>query len=177
MWQKASTFVASESPLTFLQMMWFLLASSAKCESLGMRIRTSKSKAMVLSWKRVGSLLKFRDELLPQLEEFKYLGVLLTCDWRRELDRQIVGRSCSNANAASDRCDEESWPLDLSVNLRHMLSTCSDWWTKIYVNVLILQELNVSSIMDLTFHQLWLILLHTDWASYFLFSFIAKLGA
>ncbi|XP_068613462.1 AN1-type zinc finger protein 3-like [Brachionichthys hirsutus] len=43
-----------------------------------MRISTSKSEAMVLSRKRVECTLRVGEEILPQVEEFKYLGVLFT---------------------------------------------------------------------------------------------------
>ncbi|TWW74689.1 hypothetical protein D4764_14G0006920 [Takifugu flavidus] len=60
-----------------------LLASSARdlqrsldrfataCEAAGMKISTSKSKAMVLNRKKVESLLRVKEEILPQVEEFK----------------------------------------------------------------------------------------------------------
>ncbi|KAI3376578.1 hypothetical protein L3Q82_017030, partial [Scortum barcoo] len=57
---------------------------AAKCESAGMRISTelaidrAKSKPMVLSRKRVDCPLRVGEEFLPQVEEFKYLGVLFT---------------------------------------------------------------------------------------------------
>ena len=56
-----------------------------------MRISTSKSKTMVLSQKRVGCLLQVVNEVLPQVEEFKYLRVLFTNDGRREweIDRLV----------------------------------------------------------------------------------------
>ena len=56
-----------------------------------MKISTSKSEAMVLDWKKVACSLQVRGELLPQLEKFKYLGVLFTSEGRleREIDRQI----------------------------------------------------------------------------------------
>ncbi|KAK0148964.1 Craniofacial development protein 2 [Merluccius polli] len=56
---------------------------AAKCEAAGMRISTSKSTL------RVG------DEILPQVEEFKYLGVLFTSGGRmeREIDRRIGAAS------------------------------------------------------------------------------------
>ena len=41
-----------------------------------MRISTSKSEAMVLDWKKVACSLRSGGELLPQVEEFKYLEVL-----------------------------------------------------------------------------------------------------
>ncbi|KAL4006357.1 guanylate cyclase activator 1 [Sarotherodon galilaeus] len=64
---------------------------TAKCEAVGMRISTSKSEAMVLTRKRVECPLWVRDEFLPQVEEFKYLGALFTSDGRREreIDRRI----------------------------------------------------------------------------------------
>uniref|UniRef100_A0A669C209 Reverse transcriptase domain-containing protein n=1 Tax=Oreochromis niloticus TaxID=8128 RepID=A0A669C209_ORENI len=64
---------------------------AAECEAAGMRISTSKSEAMVLSRKRVECPLRVGDEFLPQVEEFKYLGVLFASDGRREpeIDRRI----------------------------------------------------------------------------------------
>ncbi|XP_063324142.2 cytoglobin-2-like, partial [Pelmatolapia mariae] len=47
---------------------WF----AAECEMVGMRISTSKSEALVLSWKRVECPLRSRDEFLPQMEVFKF---------------------------------------------------------------------------------------------------------
>ena len=53
-----------------------------------MRISTSKSKSMVLNRKRVKCTRRVGDEILPQVEEFKYLGVLFTSEGRME--REIV---------------------------------------------------------------------------------------
>ncbi|KAI3352266.1 hypothetical protein L3Q82_005245 [Scortum barcoo] len=47
---------------------------AAECEAAGMRISTSKSEAMVLDRKRVACPLQVGGEVLPQVEEFKYLG-------------------------------------------------------------------------------------------------------
>ncbi|XDV39599.1 hypothetical protein PO909_008816 [Leuciscus waleckii] len=68
---------------------------AAECEAAGMRISTSKSEAMVLSRKKVACLLQVGGEFLPQVEEFKYLGVLFTSEGRmeREIDRQIGAAS------------------------------------------------------------------------------------
>uniref|UniRef100_A0A8C6Q6L6 Reverse transcriptase domain-containing protein n=1 Tax=Nothobranchius furzeri TaxID=105023 RepID=A0A8C6Q6L6_NOTFU len=65
------------------------------CEAAGMRISSSKSETMVLIRKRVECLLRVRDEVLPQVEEFKYLGVLFTSDGKleREIDKQISAAS------------------------------------------------------------------------------------
>ena len=62
---------------------------TAECEVAGMRISTSKSESMVLNQKRV------EDEILPQVEEFKYLVVLFTSEGRmeREIDRRIGAAS------------------------------------------------------------------------------------
>ncbi len=49
---------------------------AAECEAVGMRISASKSEAMVLSRKRVACPLQVGGVLLPQVEEFIYLGVL-----------------------------------------------------------------------------------------------------
>ena len=64
---------------------------AAGCEAAGMRISTCKSEAMVLSWKRVDCPLSVGGELLPQVEDFKYLGVLFTNERKmeREFDRGI----------------------------------------------------------------------------------------
>ncbi|KAI3368165.1 hypothetical protein L3Q82_007888 [Scortum barcoo] len=88
-------------------MMLVLLASSsqdlqrvlerfaAECEAAGMRISTSKSEAMVLDRKRVACPLRVGGEVLPQVEEFKYLGVLFTSEGKmeREIDRRIGAAS------------------------------------------------------------------------------------
>ncbi|TWW80672.1 hypothetical protein D4764_01G0004870 [Takifugu flavidus] len=60
-----------------------------------MRISTSKSEAMVLDRKKVECLLRVKEEILPQVEEFKYLGVLFTSGGRmeREIDRRIGAAS------------------------------------------------------------------------------------
>ncbi|KAK3575535.1 hypothetical protein QTP86_029288 [Hemibagrus guttatus] len=64
---------------------------AAECEAAGMRVSTSKSEAMVLDRKKVACTLQVGGELLPQVEEFKYLGVLFTSEERmdREIDRRI----------------------------------------------------------------------------------------
>ena len=60
-----------------------------------MKISTSKSETMVLSRKRVACPLRIGDEVLPQVEEFKYVGVLFTSEGRkeREIDRRIGAAS------------------------------------------------------------------------------------
>jgi len=67
----------------------------AKWEVAGMRISILKSETMVLSQKRVESPLRVGNEILPQVEEFKYLGVLLAIEGRmeREIDRGISASS------------------------------------------------------------------------------------
>ncbi|TWW59961.1 R2 Retrovirus-related Pol polyprotein from type I retrotransposable element [Takifugu flavidus] len=66
---------------------------AAACEAAGMRISTSKSEAMVLNRKKVECLLRVKEEILPQVEE--YLGVLFTSEGRmeREIDRRIDAAS------------------------------------------------------------------------------------
>ena len=69
---------------------------TAECEAAGMKISTSKSEAMVLSRKRVECSLWVGEEVLPQVEEFKYLRVLFTVrvGWRWIGGRlQYCGRS------------------------------------------------------------------------------------
>ncbi|TWW77601.1 hypothetical protein D4764_12G0009910 [Takifugu flavidus] len=65
------------------------------CEAAGMKISTSKSEAMVLNRKKVECLLRVKEEILPQVEEFKYLGVLFTSEGRmeREINRRIGAAS------------------------------------------------------------------------------------
>ncbi|KAK3507766.1 hypothetical protein QTP70_000218 [Hemibagrus guttatus] len=64
---------------------------AAECEAAGMRVSTSKSEAMVLDRKKVACTLQVGGEVLPQVEQFKYLGVLFTSEGRmdREIDRRI----------------------------------------------------------------------------------------
>ena len=64
---------------------------AAECEASGMTISCSKSEAMVLDRKKVPCPLTVGGVSLPQVEEFKYLGVLFTSDGRgeREIDRRI----------------------------------------------------------------------------------------
>uniref|UniRef100_A0A8C6KY55 Reverse transcriptase domain-containing protein n=1 Tax=Nothobranchius furzeri TaxID=105023 RepID=A0A8C6KY55_NOTFU len=68
---------------------------AAECEAAGMRISSSKSETMVLIQKRVECLLRVRDEVLPQVEEFKYLGVLFISEGKleREIDSRIGAAS------------------------------------------------------------------------------------
>uniref|UniRef100_A0A8C6LCZ4 Reverse transcriptase domain-containing protein n=1 Tax=Nothobranchius furzeri TaxID=105023 RepID=A0A8C6LCZ4_NOTFU len=67
----------------------------AECEAAGMRISSSKSETMVLIRKRVECLCRVRDEVLPQVEEFKHLGVLFTSEGKleREIDRWMGAAS------------------------------------------------------------------------------------
>ncbi|TWW73603.1 hypothetical protein D4764_15G0009970 [Takifugu flavidus] len=68
---------------------------AAACEAAGMKISTSKSETMVLNRKKVECLLRVKEEILPQVEEFKYLGVLFTSEGRMEweIDRRIGAAS------------------------------------------------------------------------------------
>ncbi|KAI3351307.1 hypothetical protein L3Q82_005853 [Scortum barcoo] len=80
---------------------------AAECEAAGMRISTSKSEAMVLDRKRVVCPLRVSGEVLPQVEEFKYLGVLFTSEGKmeREIDRRIGAASTQLCG----RCTGPSW--------------------------------------------------------------------
>ena len=62
---------------------------AAECEAVGMKISTSKSESMVLSRKRVECTLRVREEILPQVEEFKYLRILFGV-MEQEIDKQIA---------------------------------------------------------------------------------------
>ncbi|XP_054588462.2 uncharacterized protein [Nothobranchius furzeri] len=56
-----------------------------------MRIGSSKSESMVLIRKRIECLLRVRNEVLPQVEEFKYLSFLFSSEGKmeRKIDRRI----------------------------------------------------------------------------------------
>ncbi|KAI3376588.1 hypothetical protein L3Q82_016470 [Scortum barcoo] len=73
------------------------VCSLFECEAAGMRISTSKSEAMVLDRKRVACPLRVGGEVLPQVEEFKYLGILFTSEGKmeREIDRRIGAASAA----------------------------------------------------------------------------------
>ncbi|KAK3562555.1 hypothetical protein QTP86_002034 [Hemibagrus guttatus] len=62
-----------------------------QCEAAGMRVSTSKSEAMVLDQKKVACTQQVGGEVLPQVEEFKYLRVLFMSEGRmdRKIDRRI----------------------------------------------------------------------------------------
>ncbi|KAI3359213.1 hypothetical protein L3Q82_002743 [Scortum barcoo] len=101
---------------------------AAECEAAGMRISTSKSEAMVLDRKRVACPLQVGGEVLPQVEEFKYLGVLFTKVRERSSVRLTGGlvqrlQIMHYAVGVPDRRGEEGAEskrrssLDLPVNL------------------------------------------------------------
>ena len=79
---------------------WFALT----CEAVGMRISSPKSEQMVLSRKKVDCQLGVREELLLQVKEFKYWGVLLWSERKMEweIDRWI------GAGSAVVCCGEQS---------------------------------------------------------------------
>ncbi|TWW77409.1 hypothetical protein D4764_12G0007990 [Takifugu flavidus] len=68
---------------------------ATECEAAGMRISTSKSESMVLARKKVECLLRVGEEVLLQVEVFKYLGILFTSEgsMEREIDRRIGAAS------------------------------------------------------------------------------------
>ncbi|KAI3353662.1 hypothetical protein L3Q82_004907 [Scortum barcoo] len=76
---------------------------AAECEAAGMRISTSKKaeahpnprKWFSMGLERVACPLRVGGEVLPQVEEFKYLGVLFTSEGKmeREIDRWIGAAS------------------------------------------------------------------------------------
>lgn len=100
-----------------------------------MEMSTSKSEAMVLRRKRVYCTLWIGSELLPQVKELKYTGVLFTSEGRLEhdIDRRI------DAVAAVMR------PLYWAVMVKRELS--------LKVKLSIYQSINVP---NLTYdHELW----------------------
>ncbi|KAI3360615.1 hypothetical protein L3Q82_002481 [Scortum barcoo] len=104
--------------LCFLQMMlscWLhssqdlqhvLERFAAECEAAGMRISTSKSEAMVLDRKRVACPLRVGGEVLPQVEEFKYLG---SCSRVRERWSVRLTGGLVQRPQLCGRCTGPSW--------------------------------------------------------------------
>ncbi|KAK3520789.1 hypothetical protein QTP70_032366 [Hemibagrus guttatus] len=76
---------------TSLDLQHALGCFAAECEAAGMRVSTSKLEAMVLDRKKVACTLQIGGEVLPQVEEFKYLGVLFTSEGRIDRDRLTDG--------------------------------------------------------------------------------------
>ncbi|KAI3365818.1 hypothetical protein L3Q82_000807 [Scortum barcoo] len=79
---------------------------------------------MVLDWKRVACPLRVGGEVLPQVEDFKYLGVLFTSEGKmeREIDRRIGAVSavmCSvyRTVVVKKELSRKGAALDLLVNL------------------------------------------------------------
>lgn len=70
-----------------MHLQYALWPVAAECETVGLRVSTSKSKANVLCRKTVNSSLQVRGELLPKVKEFKYLVVLFTSDGKMECER------------------------------------------------------------------------------------------
>ncbi|TWW81841.1 R2 Retrovirus-related Pol polyprotein from type I retrotransposable element [Takifugu flavidus] len=91
---------------------------AAACEAAGMKISTSKSKAMVLNQKKVECLLRVKEEILPQVEELKYLGVLFTSKGRME---QEIDRRSGAASAVM-------WTLHWSVVMKRERSQKAKLW-------------------------------------------------
>ncbi|KAI3351213.1 hypothetical protein L3Q82_005770 [Scortum barcoo] len=77
---------------------------------------------MVLDRKRVACPLRVGGEVLPQVEEFKYLGVLFTSEGKmeREIDRRIGAASADYARSVycGPSMVNSAQLLDLPVNLR-----------------------------------------------------------
>ncbi|TWW64116.1 hypothetical protein D4764_03G0011240 [Takifugu flavidus] len=88
---------------------------AAACEAAGMKISTSKSEAMVLNWKKVECLLRVKEKILPQVEEFMYLGVLFTSERRmeQEIDRWIGAESALQPEAVHSGEERLDLPVDL----------------------------------------------------------------
>ncbi|KAI3354848.1 hypothetical protein L3Q82_004546 [Scortum barcoo] len=108
---------------------------AAECEAAGMRISTSKSEAMVLDRKRVACPLQVGGEVLPQVEEFKYLGVLFTSEGKieREIDRRIgaasaVMRSVYRTVVVKKELSRKAKLSIYLVNLRSTLTYGHELW-------------------------------------------------
>ena len=65
---------------------------AAECTAAGMRISISKSEAMVLSREPMDCAVQVGNETLPQVKEFKYLGVLFTSERKGKTEKEISRR-------------------------------------------------------------------------------------
>ncbi|TWW77869.1 hypothetical protein D4764_12G0012590 [Takifugu flavidus] len=72
-------------------LIWAVHSLYDRCQSL---VRIAGNDVVLLA-KKVKCLLRVKEEILPQVEEFKYLGVLFTCEGRmeQEIDRWIGAAS------------------------------------------------------------------------------------
>ncbi|KAI3361294.1 hypothetical protein L3Q82_013482 [Scortum barcoo] len=82
---------------------------AADCEAAGagIGICSSKSEAMVLDRKRVACPLRVGGEVLPQVEEFKYLGVLFTSEGKMEV--RLTGGLVCSVRSYAGQCTGLSW--------------------------------------------------------------------
>ena len=93
---------------------------AAECEAAGMRISTSKSEAMVLSRKPMDCLLHV-GKFLPQVTEFKYLGILFSSEGTREREMgQRIGAVGTVLHSLNHTVvmKREGKAFNLPVNLR-----------------------------------------------------------
>nr|XP_005726011.1 PREDICTED: uncharacterized protein LOC102198589 [Pundamilia nyererei] len=120
---------------------------TAKCNEVNEN-STSKSKAMVLSQKRVDCPLVIRDEFLPRVEEFKYLGVLFSSDGRRgkDIDRQISAAAAVLVHQGEERAECKGKALSLLVILYKSKETKPKKVSKV-VLVLVLTPHEVSVLL------------------------------
>ncbi|TWW74388.1 hypothetical protein D4764_14G0003910 [Takifugu flavidus] len=92
---------------------------ATECEAAGMRISTSKSESMVLTRKKVECLLRAGEEVLPQVEEFKYLGILFTSEGRMEQEIDSRSEAASAVMRVLNRSlvvkKELSWKAKLAI--------------------------------------------------------------
>ncbi|KAI3373738.1 hypothetical protein L3Q82_022322, partial [Scortum barcoo] len=118
-----------------------------------MRIRTSKSEGHGSRPENGGG------EVLPQVEEFKHLGVLFTSEGKmeheREIDRRIGAVSAVMRSVYQDRRGEEGAELkgealNLPVNLRSHLTYGHKLWDSLYMDDLIASASNVEEAYALT---------------------------
>ncbi|TWW67377.1 hypothetical protein D4764_02G0004180 [Takifugu flavidus] len=91
-------------------LIWAVRSLYDRCQSL-VRIAGTPPNPR-LNWKKVKCLLRVKEEILPQVEEFKYLGVLFTSERRmeQEIDRWI--------RSGEERAEPKGKALNLLVDLR-----------------------------------------------------------
>ena len=101
-------------------------------KQLVLRVSTSKSEAMVLCQKKVDCSPWVGSELLPQVEEFKYLGVLFTSEGKMECeaDRRIsVASAVMRALYLTVVVKKEPEPEGKALNLPVSLHPNSHIWS------------------------------------------------
>lgn len=80
-------------------------------------------KAMILSWKRVECPLRVKEDVLPQVDESKYLEVSFTNEGEMEREIDMWIGAASAVNPSTGVKEELSQTAELSINLSSYVPT------------------------------------------------------